>query len=104
MSISDIKDKKYISESKEHISDIAVKDSGIKQVKKGTVIMSFKLSIGKTAIAEEDLFTNEAIMAFNIKDSSDSGDFLRKGHAFAIQTVSAVAGKTVAHLYDTTIQ
>lgn len=69
VSISDMKDKKYISESKEHISDIAVKDSGIKQVKKGTVIMSFKLSIGKTAIAEEDLFTNEAIMAFNIRDS-----------------------------------
>lgn len=68
VSISDMKDKKYISKSKEQISDIAVKDSGIKQVKKGTAIMSFKLSIGKTAIAEEDLFTNEAIMAFNVRD------------------------------------
>ena len=68
VSISDMKDKKYISKSKEQISDIAVKDSGIKQVKKGTAIMSFKLSIGKTAIAEEDLFTNEAIMAFNVRE------------------------------------
>lgn len=68
VSISDMKDKKYISKSKEQISDVAVKDSGIKQVKKGTAIMSFKLSIGKTAIVEEDLFTNEAIMAFNIRD------------------------------------
>lgn len=68
VSISDMTDKKYISKSKEQISDIAVKDSGIKQVKKGTAIMSFKLSIGKTAIAEEDLFTNEAIMAFNVRE------------------------------------
>lgn len=68
VSISDMKDKKYISKSKEQISDIAVKDSGIKQVKKDTVIMSFKLSIGKTAIAQEDLFTNEAIMAFNVRN------------------------------------
>ena len=65
ISIADIgKAKKFIFETKEFISDLAIKESGIKIVPKGTVIMSFKLSIGKTAITAEDIYTNEAIMAF----------------------------------------
>ena len=51
-------------ETKEYISRAAVKETGIKVVPKDTVIMSFKLTIGKTAITTEDVFTNEAIMAF----------------------------------------
>lgn len=31
-------------------------------------VMSFKLSIGKTAITAEDMYTNEAIMAFINKE------------------------------------
>lgn len=68
VSIADLNDKKYICESKEGISDIAVKESGIKVVPMNTVIMSFKLSIGKTAITTSDVFTNEAIMAFIEKE------------------------------------
>ena len=68
VSIADLNDKKYISESKEGITDDAVKESGIKVIPKDTVIMSFKLSIGKTAISTIPLFTNEAIMAFIEKD------------------------------------
>ena len=65
ISIADIGNaSKYIERTKESISDTAVAESGIKIVPKGTVIMSFKLSIGKTAITTEDMFTNEAIMAF----------------------------------------
>ena len=63
-----MKDVKYISSSKEQITDVAVRESGIKPVKKGTAIMSFKLSIGKAAIASTDLYTNEAIMSFSVKD------------------------------------
>ena len=70
VSIADLNDKKYISESKEGITDDAVKESGIKVIPKNTVIMSFKLSIGKTAISTIPLFTNEAIMAFIEKDKS----------------------------------
>ena len=68
LSIADLNDKKYICESKEGISDIAVKESGIKVVPTNTVIMSFKLSIGKTAITTSEVFTNEAIMAFIEKE------------------------------------
>ena len=65
ISIADIgKARKYISDTKECITNKGVSESGIKKVPKGTVIMSFKLSIGKTAITSEDMFTNEAIMAF----------------------------------------
>lgn len=56
---------KYIDSTKESISDKGVEASGIKIVPKGTVVMSFKLSIGKTAITAEDMYTNEAIIAFN---------------------------------------
>ena len=55
---------KYIENTKECISDDAVQSSGIKVVPKNTVIMSFKLSIGKTAITKNEIYTNEAIMAF----------------------------------------
>ena len=65
ISIADIGSaKKYISSTKECITDEGVSRSGIKVVPEGTVIMSFKLSIGKTAIVSEDMYTNEAIMAF----------------------------------------
>ena len=65
ISIADIsKADKYIIETKEYISDEAVKKSGIKQIPANTVIMSFKLSIGKTAITKEPMYSNEAIMAF----------------------------------------
>lgn len=58
---------KYISDTKEYLSDLAVNESGIKIIPANTVVMSFKLSIGKTAIASEDMYSNEAIMAFHDK-------------------------------------
>ena len=69
LAISDLKEK-YIYKSKEEITDIAVEESNMKLVPKDTVIMSFKLSIGKVAILKEDMFTNEAIANFKIKDKS----------------------------------
>lgn len=62
---------KEIGESNEHITDTAVTTTNIRKVKKGTVIMSFKLTVGKCAITTKDLYTNEAIMAFNLKEGYD---------------------------------
>ena len=67
VSIRDLGDKE-IADSNEHITDLAVSNSNIRKVKKGTVIMSFKLTVGKCGIAATDLYTNEAIMAFNTKE------------------------------------
>ena len=65
ISIADIsKSEKYISETKECLSDEAITSSGIKSIPKDTLIMSFKLSIGKTAITSDEMYSNEAIMAF----------------------------------------
>lgn len=56
--------QKYVGETKEKISALAIQESGIKCVPANTVIMSFKLSLGKTAITKNPVYTNEAIMAF----------------------------------------
>ena len=50
-----------IYDTKEKITDDAVKHSNVKLIPAGTTLLSFKLSIGKTAIAGKDLYTNEAI-------------------------------------------
>lgn len=52
-----------IFDTKEKITDEAIEASNVKLIKKGTFLLSFKLSIGKTAIAGCDLYTNEAIAA-----------------------------------------
>ena len=65
ISIADIGNAgKILTKTKESITEAGIDGSGIKVVPQGTVIMSFKLSIGKTAITSEDMYTNEAIMAF----------------------------------------
>ena len=56
--------QKYVETTKERISALAVEESGIKSVPANSVIMSFKLSLGKTAITKKPVYTNEAIMAF----------------------------------------
>lgn len=67
LSIRDLKGYS-VSESKEMITDEAIKNSNIKIIKKGTLLMSFKLTLGRTAFADCDLYTNEAIASFPIKD------------------------------------
>ena len=70
ISISDMNfSEKYISSTKEKITELAVKKSGIKIIPKNTVIMSFKLSIGKVKIVNDDIYSNEAIMAFIPKEN-----------------------------------
>ena len=65
VSISDLTSShKYISQTREHITDESIAQTGIKKVPKDTLLMSFKLSLGKVAIAGADIYTNEAIMAF----------------------------------------
>lgn len=68
--ISDITNSQgiYITETDNMITDAGVENSNVKLIKKGTVLLSFKLSIGKVAIAGCDLYTNEAIAALIPKD------------------------------------
>lgn len=68
LSIADMlnTDGDVVSDSKEYITDKAVKIS--KVVKEGTLLLSFKLTLGRLAFAGKDLFTNEAIAALTIKN------------------------------------
>ncbi|KFB75799.1 MAG: EcoKI restriction-modification system protein HsdS [Candidatus Accumulibacter cognatus] len=50
-----------VCETAEQITDLGVRNSNVKQQPKGTVLLSFKLSIGRVAFAGCDLYTNEAI-------------------------------------------
>ncbi len=62
LSIADLKEK-VILVSNEEVTELAAKE--MKIIPKGTLLMSFKLSIGRLAFAGCDLFTNEAICSFN---------------------------------------
>jgi len=72
-SISDIKDGEIIYDSKEKISEKAYTDIFKGEISpKGTLIMSFKLSIGKMSILGVDGFHNEAIISiFPICDTEE---------------------------------
>jgi type I restriction enzyme, S subunit len=59
-----------LSRTKEAITDLAVKEATAKPVTPGTVLLSFKLSIGKVGIARRPMFTNEAIAALPVRDLS----------------------------------
>ncbi len=63
-----------IKDTKEKITDEGVRDSNVKLIPKGTTLLSFKLSIGKTAIAGADLYTNEAIAGLVPKDKKQVMD------------------------------
>lgn len=77
LSIADLNSAEggYVNDSKEYISDEAKQN--IKIVKKGTLLLSFKLTLGKTAFAGTDLYTNEAIAALPFKDKSLNKFFLK---------------------------
>ena len=100
ISISDLSQcDKYISMTKERISDRAVEETGIREIPANTVIMSFKLSIGKAAITSEPMYSNEAIMAFHDKHIAklipDYIYYMFSGKDWNEGTNKAVLGKTL---------
>ena len=62
VSISDMKEE-FVSSTKEEITDEAIAALRCRKIPKGTLLLSFKLSVGKLAFAGTDLYTNEAIAA-----------------------------------------
>jgi type I restriction enzyme, S subunit len=97
VSISDLTSK-VVCDTKEEITDYAVTKTRCRKVPKGTLLFSFKLTIGKMAFAGCDLYTNEAIAALHIKDKGElHGDYL----FYALQVAKllgsnqAVMGKTL---------
>jgi type I restriction enzyme S subunit len=74
LSIADLKHGEYITDSAEQVSDLGAKD--IVKIPKGTMLLSFKLTLGRVSFAGVDLYTNEAIAALLNLDKKLSKDFL----------------------------
>lgn len=69
LSIADMNQGRLLSTTKEQITQLAVDNVMGPPVPAGTVLLSFKLSIGKVGISQIPIYTNEAIAALPIKDS-----------------------------------
>lgn len=97
VSIKDLSSSgKYIDFSSERISDLGISKSNVKLIPKGTVLMSFKLTIGVTAITDKELYTNEAIAAFDIDDEVLDTQFLYYSIPYLqYETDVAVKGATL---------
>jgi len=74
LSISDLKHGVYISESAEHISDLGAKN--VVKIPQGTMLLSFKLTLGRVSFAGCDLYTNEAIASLLNLSSKINKKFL----------------------------
>ncbi len=65
ISISDMRNKMFISETKEYLTQEAINSCNMPMVAPNTVLLSFKLTIGQVVITTEETSTNEAIAHFN---------------------------------------
>jgi len=71
ISIKDINNSTiFLFDTSETVTEMAVDKFNMNVTKVNTVILSFKLTVGKVAITTEEMVTNEAIAHFNIDDES----------------------------------
>ena len=64
VSISDMKDTMFIQNTSEELTQEACEKFNVKIIPKGTILLSFKLTVGRVAFAGTDVCTNEAIAHF----------------------------------------
>lgn len=69
ISISDLgKSGMFIFDTSEKLTKEAVEKYNVRVIPKDTVILSFKLTVGRTAFTTEEMTTNEAIAHFNLNN------------------------------------
>jgi type I restriction enzyme S subunit len=66
---------KLLTDTLKRISDSAVRESRLRLSPRGSLLFSFKLSVGQVSIAGADMYTNEAIATFS-PDSNTSLPYL----------------------------
>ena len=89
LSIADMNQGRNLVITKETVTGLAVRECNCRIVAAGTVLLSFKLSIGKVGVARVPLCTNEAIAALPIKDQSR---LLPEYLYWALQSVDLTVG------------
>jgi type I restriction enzyme S subunit len=97
ISIADLKGK-YVSETKEHITALGVRSSNVKLIPERTTVMSFKLTVGRTAITAKEMYCNEAIAILQPKDGRLDPSWLYHAlprAASSVVTDTAVKGATL---------
>jgi type I restriction enzyme S subunit len=98
VAISDMKkNEMYIQNTKEQITVEALSAGGCKKIPPNTLLLSFKLSIGKLAITTTEMFTNEAIAALIIK-SPDKVDVQYLYYALQRANITKETDKAVKGL------
>lgn len=98
ITIKDIQAGKVQSTTQRMITPIAVKEKMGEISPAGTLIMSFKLSIGKVAILPVAMYHNEAIVSINIVNNKVTRDWLYlvlPQMVLYAETAGAVKGKTL---------
>ena len=71
ISISDLgKSGMFIFDTSEKLTEKSVNKYNVKIIPKGTVILSFKLTVGRTGFTTENMATNEAIAHFDLIDKN----------------------------------
>lgn len=87
ITIADIDNAKYITETKSKISQKYLQEKHPIITPKGSLLYSFKLSVGKVAFAGKDIYTNEAIASF-VEDKNVSLKFLYYSSALIIENAN----------------
>lgn len=100
ISIADMNNQSFIMETKEKVSNSALESIFKEQISpKGTLIMSFKLTVGKTSILGIDALHNEAIISIFPKKEPDTQKkylyFVLPEIANMGETKDAIKGKTL---------
>lgn len=76
LSIADMNQGRYLNNTKECITDLGVRASNIRLIPKNTLVLSYKLSIGKVGITQKPMYTNEAIASLTELDSQVDINYL----------------------------
>ena len=66
----------YIFETSEGLTEEAIEKHNIKIIPEGTILLSFKLTVGRVSITTANMCTNEAIAHFRVDDTQRSYTYL----------------------------
>ena len=98
VSIADMNHYENILKTKKHVSEEAIKAVfKYKPVRAGTILMSFKLTLGKISKLDIDAFHNEAIISINVFDG------IMQNFVYRFLPTRALAGNSKAAIKGNTL-
>lgn len=94
VSISDMKDVMFVNTTNERLTQEACDHFNVKIVPEGTILLSFKLTVGRVSIADKPMCTNEAIAHF-MRDGDNWREYtlmyLRNYHYDSLGNTSGIS-------------